>query len=157
MYEIICIVFYSHLYSKSVVTSVAWRLEAFLLIVWQLVRCFSCLKKKKKKSQVVTMATSPNGVPCLCQMGLHYVPWKLTLDLFYFQGEFISMGVYSSGNSYGVPDDLIYSFPVTIKVRLYVLITRTLKHILLSESELFLMAKYIYTYRKLSWWLVHRT
>ncbi|XP_066552932.1 malate dehydrogenase 1Ab, NAD (soluble) [Amia ocellicauda] len=31
------------------------------------------------------------------------------------EGEFISMGVYSSGNSYGVPDDLIYSFPVTIK------------------------------------------
>lgn len=30
-------------------------------------------------------------------------------------GEFISMGVYSSGNSYGVPDDLIYSFPVQIK------------------------------------------
>ncbi|KAJ8365881.1 hypothetical protein SKAU_G00147120 [Synaphobranchus kaupii] len=31
------------------------------------------------------------------------------------EGEFISMGVYSSGNSYGVPDDLIYSFPVMIK------------------------------------------
>ncbi|KAG5855631.1 hypothetical protein ANANG_G00051130 [Anguilla anguilla] len=31
------------------------------------------------------------------------------------EGEFISMGVYSSGNSYGVPDDLIYSFPVVIK------------------------------------------
>ncbi|XP_063048913.1 malate dehydrogenase 1Ab, NAD (soluble) [Engraulis encrasicolus] len=30
-------------------------------------------------------------------------------------GEFISMGVYSTGNSYNVPDDLIYSFPVTIK------------------------------------------
>ena len=68
------------------------------------------------------------------------------------------MGVYSSGNSYGVPDDLIYSFPVTIKVRLYVLITRTLKHILLSESELFLMAKYIYTYKDINLvWLVHRT
>lgn len=26
------------------------------------------------------------------------------------------MGVYSSGNSYGVPEDLIYSFPVVIKV-----------------------------------------
>ncbi|XP_012675362.1 malate dehydrogenase 1Ab, NAD (soluble) [Clupea harengus] len=36
--------------------------------------------------------------------------WTGTAD-----GEFISMGVYSSGNSYGVPDDLIYSFPVTIK------------------------------------------
>lgn len=31
------------------------------------------------------------------------------------EGEFISMGVYSSGNSYGVPEDLIYSFPVQIK------------------------------------------
>uniref|UniRef100_A0A3B3RMC1 Malate dehydrogenase n=1 Tax=Paramormyrops kingsleyae TaxID=1676925 RepID=A0A3B3RMC1_9TELE len=31
------------------------------------------------------------------------------------EGEFISMGVYSSGNSYGVPEDLIYSFPVVIK------------------------------------------
>lgn len=31
------------------------------------------------------------------------------------EGDFISMGVYSSGNSYGVPDDLIYSFPVQIK------------------------------------------
>uniref|UniRef100_A0A674NWG4 Malate dehydrogenase n=1 Tax=Takifugu rubripes TaxID=31033 RepID=A0A674NWG4_TAKRU len=30
------------------------------------------------------------------------------------EGEFISMGVYSTGNSYGVPDDLIYSFPVQI-------------------------------------------
>lgn len=26
------------------------------------------------------------------------------------------MGVYSTGNSYGVPEDLIYSFPVSIKV-----------------------------------------
>ncbi|XP_036402512.1 malate dehydrogenase 1Ab, NAD (soluble) [Megalops cyprinoides] len=31
------------------------------------------------------------------------------------EGEYISMGVYSNGNSYGVPDDLIYSFPVMIK------------------------------------------
>ncbi|KAK5854284.1 hypothetical protein PBY51_015368 [Eleginops maclovinus] len=31
------------------------------------------------------------------------------------EGEFISMGVYSSGNSYGVPEDLVYSFPVQIK------------------------------------------
>ncbi|XP_023680770.1 malate dehydrogenase, cytoplasmic-like isoform X1 [Paramormyrops kingsleyae] len=31
------------------------------------------------------------------------------------EGEFVSMGVYSSGNSYGVSDDLMYSFPVTIK------------------------------------------
>ncbi|XP_072513857.1 malate dehydrogenase 1Aa, NAD (soluble) isoform X1 [Salminus brasiliensis] len=30
-------------------------------------------------------------------------------------GEFVSMGVYSSGNSYGVADDLMYSFPVVIK------------------------------------------
>ncbi len=42
----------------------------------------------------------------------------LRLFLLFFQGDFISMGVYSSGNSYGVPDDLIYSFPVQIKVRL---------------------------------------
>lgn len=33
-----------------------------------------------------------------------------------WQGEFISMGVYAAGNSYGVPDDLIYSFPIQIKV-----------------------------------------
>uniref|UniRef100_A0A8C7XUD0 Malate dehydrogenase n=1 Tax=Oryzias sinensis TaxID=183150 RepID=A0A8C7XUD0_9TELE len=31
------------------------------------------------------------------------------------KGEFISMGVYSTGNPYGVPEDLIYSFPVQIK------------------------------------------
>ncbi|XP_052001710.1 malate dehydrogenase, cytoplasmic-like [Xyrauchen texanus] len=31
------------------------------------------------------------------------------------EGEFISMGVYSNGNCYGVPEDLIYSFPVAIK------------------------------------------
>ncbi|KAK1803052.1 hypothetical protein P4O66_021585 [Electrophorus voltai] len=31
------------------------------------------------------------------------------------EGEFVSMGVYSTGNSYGVPDDLMYSFPVMIK------------------------------------------
>lgn len=39
--------------------------------------------------------------------------------LFFFspQGEFTSMGVYSTGNSYGVQKDLIYSFPVHIKVR----------------------------------------
>lgn len=29
----------------------------------------------------------------------------------------MSMGIISDGNSYGVPDDLLYSFPVTIKVR----------------------------------------
>uniref|UniRef100_A0A8C6Q008 Malate dehydrogenase n=1 Tax=Nothobranchius furzeri TaxID=105023 RepID=A0A8C6Q008_NOTFU len=27
------------------------------------------------------------------------------------EGEFTSMGIYSTGNSYGVPEDLIYSFP----------------------------------------------
>ncbi|MGH0159855.1 UNVERIFIED_CONTAM: hypothetical protein FKN15_067645 [Acipenser sinensis] len=31
------------------------------------------------------------------------------------EGEFISMGVISDGNSYEVPSDLIYSFPVVIK------------------------------------------
>uniref|UniRef100_A0A3Q2DQW9 Malate dehydrogenase n=2 Tax=Cyprinodon variegatus TaxID=28743 RepID=A0A3Q2DQW9_CYPVA len=31
------------------------------------------------------------------------------------EGEFTSMGIYSTGNSYGVPEDLIYSFPVQIK------------------------------------------
>nr|KAF6329047.1 malate dehydrogenase 1 [Pipistrellus kuhlii] len=31
------------------------------------------------------------------------------------EGEFVSMGIISDGNSYGVPDDLLYSFPVTIK------------------------------------------
>ncbi|XP_028279418.1 malate dehydrogenase 1Ab, NAD (soluble) [Parambassis ranga] len=31
------------------------------------------------------------------------------------EGEFTSMGVYSSGNSYGLPEDLIYSFPVQIQ------------------------------------------
>ncbi|KAI4785099.1 hypothetical protein KUCAC02_037970, partial [Chaenocephalus aceratus] len=30
-------------------------------------------------------------------------------------GEFISMGVYAGGNSYGIPEDLIYSFPIEIK------------------------------------------
>lgn len=37
--------------------------------------------------------------------------------MLFFQGEFVSMGIISDGNSYGVPDDLLYSFPVTIKVR----------------------------------------
>lgn len=32
------------------------------------------------------------------------------------QGEFISMGVYAGGNPYGIPEDLIYSFPVEIQV-----------------------------------------
>ncbi|XP_045903015.1 malate dehydrogenase, cytoplasmic-like isoform X1 [Micropterus dolomieu] len=31
------------------------------------------------------------------------------------EGEFISMGVYAGGNSYGIPEDLIYSFPIQIK------------------------------------------
>ncbi|KAL4641424.1 malate dehydrogenase, cytoplasmic-like isoform X2 [Arapaima gigas] len=31
------------------------------------------------------------------------------------EGHFISMGVYSNGNPYDIPDDLIYSFPVVIK------------------------------------------
>lgn len=33
------------------------------------------------------------------------------------QGEWVSMGVYAGGNSYGVPEDLMYSFPVMIKVK----------------------------------------
>ncbi|MEQ2214531.1 hypothetical protein XENOCAPTIV_011118 [Xenoophorus captivus] len=32
------------------------------------------------------------------------------------EGEFTSLGIYSTGNSYAVPEDLIYSFPVQIKV-----------------------------------------
>ncbi|XP_075719259.1 malate dehydrogenase, cytoplasmic [Rhinoderma darwinii] len=31
------------------------------------------------------------------------------------EGEYVSMGVISDGNSYGVPNELLYSFPVTIK------------------------------------------
>ncbi|KAM4694575.1 malate dehydrogenase, cytoplasmic [Discoglossus pictus] len=31
------------------------------------------------------------------------------------EGTFVSMGVFSDGNPYGVPGDLLYSFPVTIK------------------------------------------
>ncbi|MEE6474604.1 hypothetical protein FKM82_010439 [Ascaphus truei] len=31
------------------------------------------------------------------------------------EGEFVSMGVISDGNTYGVAEDLLYSFPVTIK------------------------------------------
>ncbi|XP_056423963.1 malate dehydrogenase, cytoplasmic [Hyla sarda] len=31
------------------------------------------------------------------------------------EGEYVSMGVISDGNAYGVPNDLLYSFPVTIK------------------------------------------
>ena len=31
------------------------------------------------------------------------------------EGEFISMGVYAAGNPYGIPEDLIYSFPIQIK------------------------------------------
>uniref|UniRef100_A0A8D1BQI5 Lactate/malate dehydrogenase C-terminal domain-containing protein n=1 Tax=Sus scrofa TaxID=9823 RepID=A0A8D1BQI5_PIG len=31
------------------------------------------------------------------------------------EGEFVSMGIISDGNSCGVPDDLLYSFPVTTK------------------------------------------
>jgi malate dehydrogenase len=31
------------------------------------------------------------------------------------EGEFVSMGVHSGGNPYGVPDDLVFSFPVTCK------------------------------------------
>lgn len=37
-------------------------------------------------------------------------------------GEFISMGVYSTGNSYGVPEDLIYSFPVEIKDKTWTIV-----------------------------------
>ncbi|EMP32931.1 Malate dehydrogenase, cytoplasmic [Chelonia mydas] len=33
------------------------------------------------------------------------------------EGEFVSMGVISDGNSYGIPEDLLYSFPVVIKSR----------------------------------------
>lgn len=35
----------------------------------------------------------------------------------HFKDDFISMGVYSTGNPYGIPDDLVYSFPVQIKVK----------------------------------------
>uniref|UniRef100_A0A8C6UMZ5 Malate dehydrogenase n=1 Tax=Neogobius melanostomus TaxID=47308 RepID=A0A8C6UMZ5_9GOBI len=38
------------------------------------------------------------------------------------QGEFTSMGVYSSGNSYGVLEDLIYSFPVQIKDKTWTIV-----------------------------------
>ncbi|XP_056147780.1 malate dehydrogenase, cytoplasmic-like [Lampris incognitus] len=36
--------------------------------------------------------------------------WSGTLE-----GEYISMGVFSSGNPYGIPENLVYSFPVQIK------------------------------------------
>jgi len=52
------------------------------------------------------------------------------------------MGVYSSGNSYKVAEDLIYSFPVQIKVRLELvrpvhalLVKRRLKVFPLSSGQ----------------------
>lgn len=36
------------------------------------------------------------------------------------------MGVYSTGNPYGIPEDLIYSFPVQIKVKLVYLCVTTI-------------------------------
>ncbi|XP_072345784.1 malate dehydrogenase, cytoplasmic-like [Scyliorhinus torazame] len=33
------------------------------------------------------------------------------------EGDYVSMGVLSNGNSYGVPDQLIYAFPVTVQER----------------------------------------
>ncbi|KAF7249306.1 Malate dehydrogenase, cytoplasmic [Varanus komodoensis] len=38
------------------------------------------------------------------------------------EGEFVSMGVISDGNSYGIPEDLIYSFPVVIKDKTWKLV-----------------------------------
>ncbi|RXM29816.1 Malate dehydrogenase, cytoplasmic [Acipenser ruthenus] len=38
------------------------------------------------------------------------------------EGEFISMGVISDGNSYGIPSDLIYSFPVVIKNKTWTIV-----------------------------------
>lgn len=51
------------------------------------------------------------------------------------------MGVYSSGNSYGVSDDLMYSFPVTIKV--WRLGVRPHFHVLYARcSMVFLVCRY---------------
>lgn len=52
----------------------------------------------------VKILLAPSSKKCICPL------------LFCFQGEFVSMGVISDGNSYGVPEDLLYSFPVVIKV-----------------------------------------
>ncbi|XP_018595659.1 malate dehydrogenase 1Ab, NAD (soluble) isoform X1 [Scleropages formosus] len=39
------------------------------------------------------------------------------------EGHFVSMGVYSNGKPYSVPDDLIYSFPVVIKDKAWKIVT----------------------------------
>lgn len=57
--------------------------------------------------------------------------------LFCFQGEFVSMGVISDGNSYGVPEDLLYSFPVVIKVtRLYLSLSISCKDLVKLSDKL---------------------
>ncbi|XP_030052017.1 malate dehydrogenase, cytoplasmic [Microcaecilia unicolor] len=38
------------------------------------------------------------------------------------EGEFVSMGVISDGNSYGIANDLLYSFPVTIKKQTWTIV-----------------------------------
>ncbi|XP_018595662.1 malate dehydrogenase 1Ab, NAD (soluble) isoform X3 [Scleropages formosus] len=41
----------------------------------------------------------------------------------FISGHFVSMGVYSNGKPYSVPDDLIYSFPVVIKDKAWKIVT----------------------------------
>ncbi|KAJ8246184.1 hypothetical protein GJAV_G00264640 [Gymnothorax javanicus] len=77
----------------------AWLKEGFIATVQQ--RGASVIKARK-------LSSAMSAAKAICDHMRDI--WFGTAE-----GEFVSMGVYSSGNSYGVPDDLIYSFPVVIK------------------------------------------
>merc|ERR1719198_883200 len=61
----------------------------------------------------------------------HLVDWHFGTT----KDKYISMGVLSTGNPYGIPDDLVYSFPVSVDSETGVWQFAPLQEISLNESD----------------------
>ncbi len=81
--------------AKSLVDD-AWNVENFIPVVQQ--RGAAIIKARGASSAASAASAAVD----------HMRSWALGSD-----GEWVSMGVHSAGNSYGIDEDIIYSFPIT--------------------------------------------
>lgn len=66
---------------------------------------------QKRGADVLAMRKLSSAMSAAQAIASHVHDWILgTLE-----GQIVSMAVLSTGNSYGVPDDLVFSFPVKCK------------------------------------------
>jgi len=68
-------------------------------------------KVQKRGAEIIDIRKSSSGLSAANAVKDHLKDWYVGTPI----GEWVSMGVVSDGNSYDIPEDLVYSFPVSIR------------------------------------------